>query len=133
MKVNKFNEAFAANDDRVFLPGGKKIFQRTIDYYNKEGYKLYYYKDFKLHEIEKLSDFKTGGSSSNPFGVEWNKWGDMIFFLNEEEYLQSSKMIETSKKLYDKYIEQAENVAKLPLSHIYYDVLKMEGGIKEGE
>jgi hypothetical protein len=85
---------------------------------------LYYYKDFKLHEIEKVSDFKSG-VSNNPFGVEWNKWGDMVFFLNEEEYNKAMKLINTSKELYDSYMKQAETVKELPLSHIFYDVLKM--------
>lgn len=124
MKIDKFNEAFAANDNRVFTPAGKKVHQYNIDFYNKEGYKLYYYKDFKLHEIEKVSDFKSG-VSNNPFGVEWNKWGDMVFFLNEEEYNKAMKLINTSKELYDSYMKQAETVKELPLSHIFYDVLKM--------
>ena len=124
MKINKFNEAFSNNDNRVFTPGGKKIYQRTVDFYNKEGYKLYYYNDFKLHEIEKVSDFKTG-VSNNPFGVEWNKWGDIIFFLNEEEYAKSMKLIKISKDLYDSYIKQAETVKELPLSQLYHDILKM--------
>lgn len=124
MKINKFNEAFASNDDRVFTPGGKKIYQRTVDFYNKEGYKLYYYKDFKLHEISKISEFKSG-VSTNPFGAEWTKWGEMIFFLNEEEYVAAKLKIEKMKELHDKYLEQAKNVESLPLSHIYHDVLKM--------
>ena len=127
MKIDKFNEAFSNNDNRVFTPGGKKVMQRTVDFYNKEGYKLYYYKDFKLHEIEKVSDFKSG-VSNNPFGAEWNKWGEMVFFLNEEEYAKSMKLITTSKELYDSYMKQAETVKELPLSHIYYDVLKMGKG-----
>lgn len=124
MKIDKFNEAFASNEDRVFTPGGKKIYQRTVDFYNKEGYKLYYYKDFKLHEIEKISDFKTG-TSNNPLGVEWNRWGEMIFFLNEEEVVLAKKKIDKIKELHDKYLEQAKKVAELPLSFIYSDVLKM--------
>lgn len=124
MKIDKFNEAFASNDDRVFTPGGKKIYQRTVDFYNKEGYKLYYYKDFKLHEIAKISDFKSG-VSTNPFGAEWTKWGEMIFFLNDEEFVLANKKIDKIKLLHDKYLEQAKKVAELPLSFIYSDVLKM--------
>lgn len=124
MKIDKFNEAFASNDDRMFTPGGKKIYQRTVDFYNKEGYKLYYYKDFKLHEIAKISDFKSG-VSTNPFGAEWTKWGEMIFFLNDEEFVLANKKIDKIKLLHDKYLEQAKKVAELPLSFIYSDVLKM--------
>lgn len=124
MKIDKFNEAFSRDEDRVFTPGGKKLYQRTVDFYNKEGYKLYYYNNFKLHEIVKVNDYKSG-VSNNPFGVEWNKWGDMVFFLNEDEHVKAMKMITLSKDLYDKYLEQAENVKSMPLSHIYHDVLKI--------
>ena len=116
MEIKKFNANAASSNDKVYTIHGTPIRQRIVDSYNSQGYKLYYYKDFELIEINSLIGVK----------YDWkDAWGEMVFFLNQEEYEKTMKLIRTSKELYDQYLKQAETVAELPMSHIYHDVLKL--------
>jgi len=112
MEIKKFSAEEQTGKDRIYRQYGKKIYQRIIDSYNSQGYKLYYCKDFNLIEI-------TSVKMEN-----WKTWGEYIFFLNESEYQQSMKVINNSKELYDKYIEAANTVSELPLSTIFH-ILKI--------
>ena len=114
MEIKKFNASQTAAHDRIFHEYGKKIYQRIVDSYNSQGYKLYYYKDFNLIEITNVKVEK------------WSTWGRQIFFLNQSEYEQSMKGMNIQKDLYDKYIEAANTVAQLPLSTIVEIIKKSE-------
>lgn len=118
MDIKKFGTEIG--NDKIFLEHrGKEIRQMVIDKYNSLGYKLYYYKDFQLIEINKV--VHSNGRKT------WGKdWSDFIFFLNNEEYEYAMKVILKSKELYDQLLEQAKTVAELPLSSIYYDILKLD-------
>lgn len=59
------------------------------------------------------------------WGKDWEIWGNIIFFLNDEEYENAMKTANKAKELYDKHIEAAKTVSEIPLSHIYYDILKL--------
>ena len=114
MEILKFNESISA-EDRTFKIHGKPLRQMVIDSYNRQGYKLYYYTDFQLIEIKKAT-----------FRNIWNNaWGNIIFFLNDSEYDEAMKSINKSKEFYDAHLKAAETVAELPLSSIYYDILKL--------
>jgi hypothetical protein len=116
MKIERFNENIDSKD-RIFIIHGKPLRQMIVNSYNTQGYKLYYYNDFKLIEILSVNGRNLHREPT------WEKyWGEMIFFLNEEEYDNAMKLINKSKELYDQYIKQADTVAKLPLSYIY-DIL----------
>lgn len=125
MEVLKFNENVEPTEDRVFKKFDKALKKRHLSYYNSKGYKLYYYNDFNLIEITKLIDHNVKTPSS-PWGKAWDKWGDMVFFLDDSEYENSKVVIDKSKELYDKYIENANNIEKYPMSYIYYGVLKLK-------
>lgn len=117
MKIEKFNESLSAQE-RVFKFNGKPLRQMIIDSYNKQGYKLYYYYGFQLIEIESIR-----GKIDR---TNWKKdWGTIVFFLNESEYNAALKLINKSKELYDLYLKNAKHAAELPLSHIYYSILKL--------
>ena len=121
MEILKFNEN-VISEDRVFHKYTKNaLYQRHITYYNSIGYKLYYYKNFNLIEITKVTN-----SSSNTWGKNWDVWGDMIFFLNDEEYKNSMKLINKSKELYDAHLKQIGNIKKMPMAYIYHDILKLK-------
>ena len=117
MKVQRFNVNLATNKDKVYtIHGRKPLRQMVINSYNSQGYKLYYYNNFELIEITSLA-----GVQNN-----WkNTWGEIIFFLNEEEHASAIKIANKSKELYDKHIESANTISKLPLSYIYDNVLKL--------
>jgi len=56
MEVKKFNALEQTGRERFYqIHGGRKIYQRVINSYNKQGFKLYYYNDFKLIEIKTAS------------------------------------------------------------------------------
>jgi len=117
MEILKFNENI--HSDKVFFVHREPIYQRIIDYNNSQGYKLYYYENFKLIEIESVGRMEKR--------IKWKAiWGDMVFFLNDSEYEQAMKVINTSKDLYDKHIKSANTVAKMPLSNIYHNILKIK-------
>lgn len=116
MEIKKFNANAASSKDKVYTIHGKPIRQMNIDSYNSQGYKLYYYSDFQLIEITSL------------IGVKFNwkdAWGEIIFFLNDEEYDNAMKSILKSKELYDAHLRSAKLIAELPMSHIYHDILKL--------
>jgi predicted DNA-binding protein YlxM (UPF0122 family) len=124
MKVEKFKEANVPVNpligDKIYTEYSSPIRQMVIDRYNREGYKLYYYNDFQLIEITELSHSRTTNSA-------WlKKWGNMIFFLNEKQHALAVKKTDKCKELYDAYIKQAESVALLPESAIYYDILQVD-------
>ena len=114
MEIQRFDATQTSGKDRIFHQYGKKIYQRILNSYNSQGYKLYYYKNFELIEI--LSVAKEN----------WNLWGNQIFFLNDTEYQTAMKGIGTSKALYDKHIEAANTVAQFPMSVIYHNILKVK-------
>jgi len=115
MEVLKFNENIKITD-RSFYEHGKSIHNRTIIYYNSLGYKLYYYKNFDLIEI----------TSVRKNSIWKKEWGKLIFFLNDAEYNDVIKMNMKCKELYDMHLKQAELEAEMPISYIYYDILKKE-------
>ena len=108
MEVKKFNAS--QTHDRIFQLG----YQRIVDSYNSQGYKLYYYKDFNLIEITNVKVEK------------WSTWGKQIFFLSQPEYERSMKGMNIQKELYDRHIEAANLVAQLPLSTIVEIIKKSE-------
>ena len=116
MEIRKFNADSTNNNDKVYtIHGRMPLRQMVIDSYNKQGYKLYYYSDFKLIEITKAT-----------FRNVWkDAWGNIIFFLNDSEYDDAMKSINKSKELYDAHLKSAEIVAELPMSHIYHNILKL--------
>lgn len=114
MEIKKFSASQQSGKDKIYHKYGKRIYQRILDSFNSEGYKLYYYRDFNLIEIISLKK------------LNWNIWGNDIFFLNESEYQIAMNTINKSKELYDKYLEQAETISKLPLSTIVHEILKIE-------
>lgn len=122
MEILKFNENIINTEDRVFKKFGKDLYKRTIDSYKSKGYTLYYYDRDNFELIEIPSVRKDGITGRFKWKVIW---GEIIFFLNDEEYNDSMKVIKTSKDLHDKYLEQAKNVADMPMSTIYYNVLKI--------
>jgi predicted DNA-binding protein YlxM (UPF0122 family) len=126
MKVEKFKEANTPVNpllgDKIFTEYSKPIRQMVIDRYNIEGYKLYYYSDFKIIEIADLSNAR----STSHNNVWLKKWGNMIFFLNEKQHALAVEKTDKCKELYDAYIKQAESVALLPESAIYYDILQVD-------
>lgn len=121
MEILKFNENINSTD-RVYKKHGKPLYKRIIDYYNSKGYKLYYYDNEKFKLIEILSTRKDGQMGR----FRWKSdWGEFIFFLNDDEYNEAIKTIKTSKDLYDKHIESAKTISKIPLSNIYHNILKI--------
>lgn len=122
MKIEKFNEVLSApKSEKVYTMYSDPIRQMVIDRFNKEGYKLYYYNNFQLIEITDLSKAKSSTRNST-----WLKvWGNFIFFLNDKEYALALEKTNKCKELYDAYMKQAESVALLPESSIYYDILKL--------
>ena len=129
MEVLKFNENMIPTEDRVFRKFDKTIKNRHLTYYKSKGYRLYYYSDFNLIEIPKLVDYNDKTPNKfydSPWGKKWDKWGEMIFFLDDSEYENSKRKIDISKELYDKYIENANNISKYPMSYIYHNVLKLK-------
>lgn len=123
MNILKFNENLNT-EKRVFKKYDRDIKQYLIDSFNNKGYKLYYYKDFNLIEITKVKN-NTNKTVNSPWGEEWDKWSDIIFFLNDTEYENAMKLIKTSKELYDQHIESANKIAQMPMSHIYHNILKL--------
>jgi hypothetical protein len=133
MEVKKFNALEKSGKDKIYQRGGKKISQRIIDSYNEQGYKLYYYdKDkFDLVEIERLklstdkANAKARSIKSSDYLDEWSIWGEEIFFLNDEEYNKAMNIINKVKDITEKYYKQIENVSKLPMSTIMYEIIKI--------
>jgi len=121
MNILKLYENLS-KEDRVFKKHGKDLYKRIIDSYKSKGYTLYYYDDdtFKLIEIPAVrNDGQTGK-------FKWKGiWGELIFFLDDDEYDETMKFINITKKTHDKHIESARLLKKLPMSHIYYDILKI--------
>ena len=125
MEIQRFDAKNSDGKDRYFMPYGKKLYQRTIDSFNEQGYKLYYYKDFNLNEIKSI-DKAIKKANKMPWGDEWDIWNGQVFFLNEKEYDHAMKVINKSKELHDQLLEQAKTVSELPLSSIYHDILKIK-------
>jgi len=117
MDILKFNENLSVSD-RSFHEHGKDINQRIVDTFNSKGYKLYYYKDFELIEIESIGRIKLGRSN-------WKKeWGNLIFFLNDTEFVAADRVNKKCKELYDMHLKQAELETEMPMSYIYHNILK---------
>lgn len=125
MEIQRFDANTTSGEDRFFRPYGKKLYQRHIDSFNEQGYKLYCYKDFKLIEITNLKEEKKKGDKI-PWGDEWNVWGPQVFFLNDKEYEHAMKVTNKAKELHDKILEQAKTIAEIPLATIYSDILKIK-------
>jgi len=135
MEVKNFNALEQTGKDKVYQRGGKRLYQRIIDSFNEQGYKLYYYDgdDFDLHEIKrlKLSIDKAKArarslmKTSSDVIDEWTVWGEQIFFLNEEEYNKAINLIDKTESIIEKYKIQIENLSKLPMSTIMTNILKV--------
>jgi len=135
MEVKNFNALEQTGKDKVYQRGGKRLYQRIIDSFNEQGYKLYYYDgdDFDLHEIKRLKLFidkakaraRSLMKTSSDVIDEWTVWGEQIFFLNEEEYNKAINLIDKTESIIEKYKIQIENLSKLPMSTIMTNILKV--------
>lgn len=113
MKIKKFDEIENKKDNVIYQHDIPYLQSHKINSMNSKGYKLYYYKNFDLIEIHISRNSK------------WKSdYGDVIFYLNDEEYNKSIDIIKKSKDLYDKYIEQSKLMKELPVSKIIYDIVK---------
>ena len=98
--------------ERVFRIS-ENLTEKIIDSYNLQGFKLYYYKEnFELIEILKFD--------------KWEKEWGIVFFLNDNEFKLSTKMINKCKDIYDNHMNTADAVTKVPLSLIYHNILKVD-------
>lgn len=123
MEIQRFDASKIPGKDR-YLHKFSKISQLLIDSYNQQGYKLYYYKDFDLIEINDIKK-EERKIKNKTWGGTWDIWGDQIFFLNQEEYDLAMRGIKSSKDLYDKHIEAANLLKQVPMSAIYHNILKV--------
>ena len=78
MEIQRFDAKNSDGKDRYFMPYGKKLYQRTIDSFNEQGYKLYYYKDFNLNEIKSID--KAIKKQIKCLGVMNGIYGTVKFF-----------------------------------------------------
>jgi hypothetical protein len=106
------------NSARYFIPTSK-LMQYELETYHKEGYKLFYV-DLDKFELIEITKIGKGG-------MKWQKeWGNALFLLNAYEQNRAVLIVEKCKELYDKYIEQIDNIKRFATSSIYYNVLKKE-------
>lgn len=124
MEIERFDASKIPGKDRYFRKYSV-IKQYQIDSFNQQGYKLYYYKDFQLIEIQNINEEKKK-IKNKTWGDTWDNWGEEIFVLNQQEYDLAMKGIKSSKELYDAHIEAAKTVAQVPMSAIYYNILKVK-------